>query len=420
MKKIVIFILGICFFPLLPVIAQDFSNNEKILKQIADNLLRENIRGFVDYSTGKIYNDASNIDPLNGDVWFISVFPRMQYYNGVINMAMLELGDLLKNKKYIDYSMMNYDFIFNNSKYFKGKANGRSKYGYPFGQMFVFEELDDCGTMGAFFIDSYLRRRRDDAKIYINKTADFMLNKMTRLNDGTYCRSFPVDKTIWADDLYMSVPFLVRMGKMTGDNKYYDEAIKQILLFTKYLWDHEDKLYHHGWFSDNNTASVAYWGRANGWIAMAQVELLKYLPLTYPKRQQIIDNLNRQLINVSHFQSADGLWHQLLDKEDSFLEVSSTAMFTYAIAYAVNQGFLPQRYFTVALLGWKGICDHSDNGKIYDICMGTGIKNDLNYYYTRPTRPNDVGFGAVIFAGLEILKYEAAHGTIRVDDRDHW
>ena len=37
--------------------------------------------------------------------------------------------------------------------------------------------------------------------------------------------------TLWADDLYMSVPYLARMGKLTGDNKYFDFAIQQVEKF---------------------------------------------------------------------------------------------------------------------------------------------------------------------------------------------
>ncbi len=414
MKRIIFIIVYILSGHL--VIAQDSIQFEKDLRQIADVVVHDNIRGFVDYKTGKVYNSAANLNPFS-EIWFINHLSRWEYHNGVVNIGMLELGEVLNDRRDIDYSLKNYDFIFNNSPYFKGKANGRNKWSYPFGQMFVFEQLDDCGAMGASIIDVYHLRERNDALDYINNAADFMINDMYRLDDGTYCRDFPTDKTIWGDDLYMSVPFLARMGNLTGERKYFDEAVKQVLLFTKYLWDEHAQLYYHGWYSDIEKHSVAHWSRVNGWIIMAQVELLKFLPKNHPGWEKVKNNLIRQILGVAGYQSKSGHWHQLLDKEDSYLETSGTAMFTYAIAFAVNQGILPARYITIAGNGWKGLMSASDRGTINQNCMGTGIQDDLNYYYTRAQRQNDVGFGAVILAGVELLKYTREHGEIRIEKR---
>lgn len=399
--------------------AQESLKYQESLLKIADGIVRDNIRGFVDYETGIVYNDASKLDPLK-KIGFLSGYSRMYYPNSIINIAMLELGDFLNEQKYIDYSIKNYNFIFDNVKYFKGQANGRSKWGYPFGEFFAFDYLDDCGAMTASIIDIYIRKERSDAKKYIDNVAEFMQKDMYRLSDGTFCRHEPVDQTIWADDLYMSVPFLARMGKLSGDDKYFDDAIKQVLQFDEYLWENNTGLYYHSWYSDNKENSIAHWGRANGWVAMAQVELLKSLPADHPKRQVIVDNLIKQLINVSKYQNVSGLWHQLLNKETSFLETSGTAMFTYAIAYAVNNDILPDRYISVAVLGLEGILSQTDNHRVNSISMGTGIANDLSYYETRATRTNNVGFGAVLLAGLEILKYEKANGVIKVNDRHRW
>ena len=418
MKRVLLFVSALLILSIVGT-AQNLQNHHESLQKIADGVLRDNVRGFVDYSSGKVYNDASTLNT-KGDIGLLSYLSQMEYPNGIINIAMLELGDFFNEQKYIDYALKNYNFIFDNVEYFRGKANGRTKWDYPFGQFLVFEQLDDCGSMGAGFIDAYLRSERKDARQYIDAAANFIHNDYYRLKDGTFCRTEPIEMTIWADDLYMSVPFLARMGKLTNDNKYYDDAINQVLKYSEYLWDEKTQLYFHSWYGDIDENSIAHWGRANGWVAMAQVELLKQLPEDHPARQSIIDNLKQQLINVSKYQGASGLWHQLLDKENSYLETSATAMFTYAIAYAVNQEILPKRYMTVAVLAWEGILSQTDNFRVNSISMGTGIGDDLNYYYTRPQRSNDVGFGAVLLAGLEVLKFETKNGRVKVDDRDRW
>jgi len=418
MKK-VLFVIAVIFFFSLNSFSQDFKFQKEQLTKIADYLIWYNTRGFVDHETGTVYNSGEKLDPYH-TIEFISPYLVWRYYNGVINIGMFELGSYLNQQKYKDYSLKNYDFHFDNYKYFKDKANGRMKWDIPFGEMFTFELLDGSGAMASGYIDTYGEKKRKDARIYFDLVGDFMLNKLPRLEDGTFCRVEPVKMTVWADDLYMGVPFLARMGNLTKDNKYFDEAIKQTIQICSYLWDENKGLYHHGWYGDIKKTSIAFWGRANGWIVAAEVELLKQLPKDYKDRDKIISLLKKQLLQVANYQSESGLWHQLLDKEDSYLEASATAMFTYGFAYAVNQGFLPQRYITIALHGWRGIVSVSDRGAINNVCMGTTLGCDLNYYYTRHQRPNDVGFGVVISAGIEILKYIDKNGNQTIENRDEW
>jgi rhamnogalacturonyl hydrolase YesR len=113
---------------------------------------------------------------------------------------------------------------------------------------------------------------------YLNRVGDYILNKQVKFDDGTLARNSPRKMTLWADDLYMSVPFLARMGKLTGDNKYFDFAIKQVELFNKYIYDATTGLYFHTYFNDENMNGVARWGRCNGWVALAQAELINNLP----------------------------------------------------------------------------------------------------------------------------------------------
>jgi unsaturated rhamnogalacturonyl hydrolase len=150
---------------------------------------------------------------------------------------------------------------------------------------------------------------------------------------------------------------------------------------------------------------VAFWGRANGWAMLAQVDLLDKLPLEHPKRDTLLALLQRHILGLARYQSGNGLWHQLLDKTDSFLETSCTAMFTYAIVRAVKKGYIEKRYLSIAEKGWEGIVSkiHVD-GQIEGVCTGTGVSDNLVDYYNRPTPLNDVhGIGAVLLAGSEII-----------------
>jgi unsaturated rhamnogalacturonyl hydrolase len=192
----------------------------------------------------------------------------------------------------------------------------------------------------------------------------------------------------------MSVPFIARMGKLTGDNKYFDDAIKQVENFNKYLYDPMTGLFFHCWYSDVQMNGVARWGRCNGWIAMATAQLLNNLPADHPKRQEMINLLLRQIVGYSRYQDISGLWHQV------------TAMFTYAVAKAVNEGWINKSYLTIAEDGWKGLSSKiTANGEIQDVCIGTNIGDNIRFYYERPRELNDThAIGAVLLAGVEMIK----------------
>jgi rhamnogalacturonyl hydrolase YesR len=153
---------------------------------------------------------------------------------------------------------------------------------------------------------------------------------------------------------------------------------------------------------------VGHWGRANGWLAVAQTELLNNLPANHPKRAELIHLLLRQIVGYARYQDQTGLWHQLLDKPDSYLETSVTAMYTYAVARAVNEGWIDPHYLSIAREGWKGLTAKvTPAGELEDVCIGTNMDEDIKFYYTRPKELNDThGLGAFLLAGTEMLRAE--------------
>jgi len=406
-KQIIVFVL--IFFLTAITYSQNNDVDEQVIRRVADYILEHSDLSFKDVNTGKIYKSAKDI-PEDAKVTFSNPFGEWHYTGGVLNMALIDLSDFLGDKKYADYAAAHVAFGMDNYKYFQMRYNEKKDgpyYLYPFGQLWTMRELDDCGAMGASMIDLYKTVKRDDYKEYIEKTAEHITKAQDRLKDGTLVRKFPHEMTLWADDLYMSVPFLARMGKFSGDKKYWDDAILQIKNFTKYLWDEKKELYWHCYYTDLKRNGVAHWGRCNGWVMMAMVHLLTFLPEDYPGREEIKKDLERQILGIAKYQSADGLWHQVLDKSDSYLESSCSAMFTYCIANAVNQKWIDDRYGSIAINGWEGLKENKiqPDGQVKDICVGTGIEDNLVFYYERPARLNEKhGLGAVIDAGIEVLK----------------
>lgn len=379
-------------------------NVERVLRNVADNIMQNTSFKIINTKTGKKYNKSDDI-PIESGFKVESPYNEWKYWNGVLNMGFLELGSNLKDQNYIDYARKNVSFSFDHDVFFK-KCYGAHFENTGMDQKYRLALLDDCGAMGASVIDVYNIDRQKRYKDYIDDAADYIMNKEKRLRDGSFCRDVPYKMTLWGDDLYMSVPFLAKMGTLTKNQKYFDEAARQVIQFTKYLWDERTGLFYHCWYDDIHQNGVAHWGRCNGWIIMAQIELLKQLPENYPQKGELIRLLNRQITGLIRYQDVSGLWSQLIDKSNTYLETSSSAIFTYSIAKAINEGWLDARYTDVAVQGWEGVASRiMPDGQVKGICAGTGVSAAISYYANRPTPLNDIhGLGPVLLAGSEIMK----------------
>ncbi len=391
----------------MPVMTQDSSATEEKLRTIASMILRDATFQFVDQKSGQRYRTPQDASP-DIQIGLESPYNDWRYWNGVLNIAMIRLAEVLREPAYAEFSFRNIAFSFDHYQYFEKMYKGEGKWNYPFGQRFIMEELDDCGAMGASVIEVYRRDPQDRYRAYIDQAAEHISVIQNRMEDGTLVRSFPRKWTLWADDLYMGLSFLTRMGELTGESRYFDDAARQVINYHKYLFDGELGLMHHCWYSDLQRPGIAYWGRANGWALLAQIDLLDRLPNNHPQRDTLLLLLQRHIKGIARYQSSEGLWHQLLDKPDSFLETSCSAMFTYVTARAVNKGYIDASFIPVALQGWQGVISkiHPD-GQIEGICTGTGVSENLQFYYQRPTPLNDVhGIGAILLAGTEVLQLQ--------------
>ncbi len=395
-----------CLLLLLPslVFAQTTPSAEEIVRKVADNIINSTSFQFVNNKTNEKFASTKGKDT-SINVKAESKFNKWQYVNGVLTVGMLRMSNILNDPKYSDYSRKNFNFIFDNLDYFKRQYDAGTQ-NIEYRPVFRMGSLDDCGSMAAGLLDVYAFDKRPDYLMYLNRVSDHILNKQSRFSDGTLARNGPRKMTLWADDLYMSVPYLARMGKLTGDNKYFDFAIKQIESFNGYIYDTAAGLYHHAFYNDENMNGVAHWGRCNGWVALAQAELLNNLPANHPKRSALIKLLLRQIVGFSRYQDPTGMWHQILDKPDSYPESSVTAMFVYTVAKAVNEGWIDKRFITIAQNGWDALAKKvTADGQVPDICIGTSIEEDIRYYYIRPKETNDThGLGAFLMAGAEMVR----------------
>jgi rhamnogalacturonyl hydrolase YesR len=97
----------------------------------------------------------------------------------------------------------------------------------------------------------------------------------------------------------------------------------------------------------------------------------------------------------------------MLDKPDSYLETSASAIFVFSIARAINQGWIsPVVYGSVAQAGWIGVTTRVNaKGQVEGTCVGTTLASDHVYYYNRPQSVYAThGYGPVLLAGAEMIR----------------
>ena len=204
------------------------------------------------------------------------------------------------------------------------------------------------------------------------------------------------------------IPPVAYYSKIASDNqqKYTAEAVKQVLQFADRMWVPEKKLFRHGWVEEMQDPPAFFWGRANGWALLTMCEVLDVLPKSHPQREQIMNLFKQHVQGLAALQSGEGFWHQLLDRNDSYLETSATAIYVYCIAHAINKGWIDAiTYGPVANLGWQAVSTQiNDKGQVDGTCVGTGMAFDPAFYYYRPINVYAAhGYGPVIWAGAEMI-----------------
>lgn len=362
----------------------------------------------IDRQTKAEITDLTKITP--GASFAPGVFRLVSYEWGVAYGAMILAGDVTGDAKFTDYTTKRINLIGSVAKYYKSQQSAQQpaqQGGSPVRSVLDPRALDDAGSMCAAMIKTYHVTKNQDLRPLIDNYINYISTKQQRLADGTLSRNRPLPDALWLDDLYMSVPALAQMGNLTGEKKYFDDACKQVLQFSERMFNKEKGLYMHGWILGMNPHPEFYWGRCNGWAILTMCELLDVLPAEHPSRNLILEQYRDHVKGIVARQSGFGFWHQLLDRNDSYLETSATAIFTYCIAHGINNGWLDaQAYGPAAILGWNAVSTKvNDKGEVEGTCVGTGMAFDPAFYYYRPVNVAAAhGYGPVIMAGAEVMK----------------
>ena len=343
-------------------------------------------------------------------------FRTTSYEWGVTYSACLDAAKASGDKKYAAYVEQNFKAI---AEAFPGAMKDLKKgktLDTAIRKVVDPHALDDAGAICAAMIKAELDARKNpktrstqviNTAPVIENYSQYIMTKEFRLADGTFARKRPHKNTVWLDDMFMAIPAIAYMGAYTNDSKYFDEAAKQIMLFKDKMWVKEKKLFRHGWVEAMTPHPAFHWGRANGWAILTMCEVLDVLPENHPQRGAILDLLRQHIEGLVALQGKDGFWHQLLDRNDSYEESSCTAIYTYCIAHAINQGWISALAYGPAVqLAWHAVEASIDaQGRFMNTCVGTGMGFDPAFYMYRPVSTAAAhGYGPAIWAGAEMLR----------------
>ena len=377
-----------------------------VLDRMLENIVRSTSFQVIDTATGAPVTDFSKpiktaaIDLRRGE------YGDWNYSFGTALSGMLLVSDITGDARYREYVNKSFDFIFTHLDYFSRQSAEFGRPSHNYRRLLEFHELDDCGAIGAALVRAQGNTSDPRYDPVIRRIDEHIATKQLRLSDGTLARPRPYPVAVWIDDVYMAVSFLTAMGKRTGEQRYFDDAARQVTGMSARLFHEETGLYDHSWFEHAAPYDpIFYWGRGAGWMLMAMTELLNDMPEQHPARAKVLEQFGKAVQGVARVQGSTGLWHQLLDRTDSYLETSASAMFTFAIARGVNRGWIPAVYSPVAQAGWRAVASRvRADGNVDGVCVGTTAAADAVYYYSRPTNITALqGHGAMLMAGAEVM-----------------
>ncbi|WP_211228357.1 glycoside hydrolase family 88 protein [Paenibacillus pinihumi] len=198
--------------------------------------------------------------------------------------------------------------------------------------------VTDAASNGEPVLFAYNRTGDEKYKQAALQMADYLLHTAPRAENGALSH-LNHKSQVWVDSFYMAPPFLSAAG-------HHEEAVAQIERFRELLLIKDKGMYGHIWDDGEKRFQRAdCWGVGNGWAAAGLVRVIRSLPETMSAdKQRLIGYLNELLEKCMRYQRDDGLFHDVLDNPDTFVETNAAQMFAYAIYSGVKAGWVDAGY----------------------------------------------------------------------------
>lgn len=222
-----------------------------------------------------------------------------------------------------------------------------------------------------------------------------------RTTEGGICARVEAPE-LWVDFLYMMCPFLIRYGKLTGEQSYIDEAFRQFEIHIKHLVDPHVHLSRHAWCErPNHYPQSTLWARGNGWLVACSVDMLAMAP-DHPKAKIVAETCRRALEAMRTHQDRSGFFRHILDNRYTKFEASATLMYAYAARMAVNQKIVGDDFIAGAMKAWQ-------------VVAGSVLEDGAVPGVAVPPGGPGVPFGTTLFGqGFFLLAAHALRGELNI------
>lgn len=257
----------------------------------------------------------------------------------------MELYALTQNQDYLRYST---DWA-NFNQWMGAKSNDKKAWKYSYGEKDDYVLFGDWQICFQTYIDLY---NIDPQEHKISRAKEVMEYQMsTPQNDYWW----------WADGLYMVMPVMTKMYKLTNDKQYLDKLHEYLAYADSIMYDEDSNLYYRDAkyvYPKHKTANGKkdFWARGDGWVLAAYAKVLEDLPKSdknykaYKKRFVAMANA------IVEAQQPEGYWtRSILDPAHApGPESSGTSFFTYGLLWGINNGILKDpKYKVSAIKGWN-------------------------------------------------------------------
>ncbi|MFD0618325.1 glycoside hydrolase family 105 protein [Paenibacillus sp. GCM10027629] len=241
------------------------------------------------------------------------------------------------------------------------------------------------------------------------RVGQWILTEAPRTREGAFEHtvtenvSFP--EQVWADTIFMAVLFLARLARVTGDDSYAIEAVRQVELHLELLEDKETCVMFHGWNCiAQDHMSAARWTRANAWIAVGTPMIMQELEGIATLSQEAMKRYRAMMHGLIRFQQANGLWTTVMDRPDFYPETSGSAGIACGMLKAFRQGLIDNAYEDSAFRALKAIVQKVlPSGEVTGVSGGTPVMPSIEAYHDIPCHPALYGQGLVLMLFSELL-----------------
>lgn len=170
---------------------------------------------------------------------------------------------------------------------------------------------------------------------------------------------------VFVDNMHFDGPFYARLYDLTGDSRYRDLAVGNILPSIQLLYDPQHHLFSHFWSERLSRPNGVFWGRGQGWAMLGIIHTLEYLPQEDPAVPQLLNVLREQSAAMAAAQDPSGHWHTVITDPDSYLETSVAAFVVDGFSRAIRRGWLDGSYRQVIDRAFAALMQNvSNDGKL--------------------------------------------------------